>query len=747
MTEADVIVNSAYRFNSYRGALHSGPVYDFHRILLHEFGHVLGLSHSTDYPEKTKIMEPVVSDWDHLGADDIAGVRNLYGADFYYPGVPLTLRVGYLFIWDIYPNNNPTYFSAIGLPPGLSVESDTGRMIGTPTRAGVYNVVVTAHGPLVNIYGGYQLTVLGLEEIPGLLKILPMGVSSLVADPIRPRIYVTGYNGISIVDARTFQATDLLSGVVPRGTLSISADASILSCTPIPQPPAQEFRIDLNSLSALPTLPLPSNWSAVLEGVDNRAYVAARYGVYQIDASTGEMEQYFAANELPSAPVPTIAISPDRQILYVGRQSSDGDLSAYDVSTPAPTLLKKLSGFFYSLTPSRDGRFLYYVNYKPGGYSLVRANAPSLTSIRSVFTSSLDLGPTAEGPDGSIYQSILSDGSSAHPGGSLSVFDPITLRRTIDISLANFQTDNSYRYAINHLAFENSGKYFFAGVQGSRGDELWVFSTDLASFPTPVHPTKNLLNISTRGRVEAGENAMIGGFIVQGSKPKKVVIRGIGPSLPITEALANPILEVYDSSARRLSSNDNWTSNRINIVGTLLAPSSPRESALLMTLPPGAYTAILRDLKNQPGLGLVEFYDIDPKNSRLANISTRGQVGTGDNVLIGGFIIGGVDPTKVIIRAIGPSLANSGIGFPLADPILELHDGIGRLIARNDDWRTTQSSQIIATGIPPSNTRESALLRTLEPGNYTAIVRGKGGATGVALVEVYNLDSSTPPAN
>jgi hypothetical protein len=205
----------------------------------------------------------------------------------------------------------------------------------------------------------------------------------------------------------------------------------------------------------------------------------------------------------------------------------------------------------------------------------------------------------------------------------------------------------------------------------------------------------------------------------------------------------NPVLDLYDSAGRRLVSNDNWTSNRLNVTGTLLAPSSPREAALLVTLQPGAYTALVRELRNQPGLGLVEIYDLDAKNSRLANISTRGKVGMGDNVLIGGLVIGGKDPTMVLIRAIGPSLARHGIHAPLLDPVLELHDGSGRVIYSNDNWRTNQAASIIATGLAPSDNREGAMLLTLRPGAYTAIVRGKSSATGVALVEVYNLESTT----
>jgi hypothetical protein len=221
-----------------------------------------------------------------------------------------------------------------------------------------------------------------------------------------------------------------------------------------------------------------------------------------------------------------------------------------------------------------------------------------------------------------------------------------------------------------------------------------------------------------------------------------VFIRGIGPSLPLTGALPNPVLDLYDSSGKLMASNDNWIADRLNIIGSQLAPSSERESALAVTLVPGAYTAIVRDVNGQPGLALVEVYDLDPADSLLANISTRGKVQTGDNVMIGGFIIGGADPTTVLVRAIGPSLASQGIGQPLADPILELHDGSGNLISSNDNWRSDQEPAIIATGIPPTDDRESAIVATLQPESYTAIVRGQNDTTGVALVEVYNLDSA-----
>ncbi len=161
-----------------------------------------------------------------------------------------------------------------------------------------------------------------------------------------------------------------------------------------------------------------------------------------------------------------------------------------------------------------------------------------------------------------------------------------------------------------------------------------------------------------------------------------------------------------------------------------------------MTLAPGAYTAVAHDQRNQPGLSLIEVYDLDAAASLLANISTRGKVETDDDVMIGGFIVGGADPTDVLVRAIGPSLGAQGVTQPLDDPTLELHDGTGALISSNDDWRSTQQTEILAIGLPPAHDKESAILATLTPGSYTAIVRGQSNTTGVALVEVYNLDNA-----
>ena len=253
-------------------------------------------------------------------------------------------------------------------------------------------------------------------------------------------------------------------------------------------------------------------------------------------------------------------------------------------------------------------------------------------------------------------------------------------------------------------------------------------------------PVARLANISTRAKCLTNDKVLIAGFIITGSQGKKVMVRAIGPSLVGATHLNNPTLELHDSSGQVVAFNDNWVDapNRQEIIDSTIAPTNDLESAILMTLTPGAYTAVVHGATNGTGIALAEVYDLDPGvDSKLGNISTRGFVQTGDNVMIGGLIVAGPDSQTVLIRAIGPSLS---VGSALADPELELHDGNGSLIIDNSDWRSDQEGEILATGIPPSDDLESAIIATFAPGNYTAIVRGSNDTTGVAVVEAYGLN-------
>jgi hypothetical protein len=207
--------------------------------------------------------------------------------------------------------------------------------------------------------------------------------------------------------------------------------------------------------------------------------------------------------------------------------------------------------------------------------------------------------------------------------------------------------------------------------------------------------------------------------------------------------LADPILQLYDSAGELVAQNDNWNAHRYDVMTTGIPPGDEHEAVVVATLQPGAYTAVVRGVDDSSGVALVEAYDLtSDSNSKLANISTRGRVEAGDNVMIGGFIVGGGQQTNVVLRAIGPSLASHAIVGALADPILELHDGNGAVIAQNDDWGSSQKQQLVNSGLAPTDARESAMILQLQPGAYTAIVRGKNGSAGVGLVEIYNLDAN-----
>ena len=296
---------------------------------------------------------------------------------------------------------------------------------------------------------------------------------------------------------------------------------------------------------------------------------------------------------------------------------------------------------------------------------------------------------------------------------------------------------------------------------GDAGTRAIGAATDTA----PPTPLSRLTNISTRAFVETGDNLVIAGFIVQGSGAKRVIIRALGPELlrfGVTEALRNPTLELHNGAGNLIASNNNWATTIIggiitqnqasDIRNSGYAPNDGLESAIIADLPPGNYTAIMRGVNQTIGVGLIEVYELNNPgtvpSSFLRNISSRSIVQEADNVMIGGFIVQGSGPKRVIVRAIGPELTRYGVQNVLPDPTLELHNGTGALIARNDNWQTTVIGGIITmdqvmdirdSGHAPRQPSESAIIADLPPGRYTAIVRGKNIIIGVALVEVYDL--------
>lgn len=361
-------------------------------------------------------------------------------------------------------------------------------------------------------------------------------------------------------------------------------------------------------------------------------------------------------------------------------------------------------------------------------------------------------------------------------GGGQQAFNSVEIYDPASGQFSTFGTMTVARQ--NHTATElNDGRIMIAGGVGrpfvsATGEVLDGPTPSPTPPPTPTpspspspsaSPTPTIsptpaeskpLNISTRGNAQTGDKVMIGGFILAGgTEPKTVIVRAIGPSLsssnpPVAGALVDPVLELHEPDGTIIV-NDNWKdSQQTAIEASGLAPTNDLESAIIATLPPvdpqvdgsGLYTAIVYGKNGGTGIGLVEVYDLDDPNAAtyLGNISTRGSVETGDNAMIGGFIIGaGADSGDLVVRAIGPSL--TGVPGALQDPTLSLFNAQGFVVALNDDWQDTNATAISDTGLAPTDPRESAILATLPPGAYTALVQGKNGTTGIGLVEVYYL--------
>ncbi len=314
------------------------------------------------------------------------------------------------------------------------------------------------------------------------------------------------------------------------------------------------------------------------------------------------------------------------------------------------------------------------------------------------------------------------------------------------------------------LDHPDQGHQVVAAIMNSRVSDIEVpQADDIAGVQSlyasgPDYQTWNdapvLRNISTRASVGTGDNVLIGGFIIQGSQAASVILRAVGYSLReagIANALQDPIITVYDANHKVVATNDDWITgvNAQTIASYQFDPSNSVESALYLTLLPGSYTAIVQGYSDShtpagTGVALFELYDLHTTSARAGNVSSRGQVLAGDGVMIGGFIVGGSAAKEVIVRALGPSLTDAGVNGALADPTLTLYDGNGNILQANDDWQQSpDAATISARGHAPDKPKESAIVATVAPGSYTAIVRGANNTTGIGLVEVF--DTSAAP--
>ena len=410
-----------------------------------------------------------------------------------------------------------------------------------------------------------------------------------------------------------------------------------------------------------------------------------------------------------------------------------GDYAIYDSDRSPPSA--PFNRMTYNGNQIFPGNRTTFFNDILGAFDLSALNALRIarpdgtTSVKSSAPNTASSSPRSTGAILMVPPTALSSGA---PGETLPI--PASL---------------VYTSSGGTPSLDGSTQQASSAVVPTLVNSIHTLTIASSSFTT-APPAGAALNVSTRLPVGTDQSVLIGGFIIQGPAPKTVILRAIGPSLPLAGALQDPVLELHDATGAALARNDNWRSTQIgglltseqgiDLIATAAEPSNEAEAAIVVTLDPGAYTAVVRGANNSTGIAVVEAYDLDSdRNSTLANISTRGFIQTGDNVLIGGFIIGGGTVSNVVVRGLGPSLAAFGIGNTLSDPVLELHDANGGIIDANDNWKTNQAT-IQATGLQPSNDAESAIVLTnLAPGAYTAVLQGKNGLTGVGVVEAYVL--------
>ena len=403
--------------------------------------------------------------------------------------------------------------------------------------------------------------------------------------------------------------------------------------------------------------------------------------------------------------------------------------------------------------------------FTPAGVASVFANVISPTGLAFDANGNLyvaNFGNTIErfAPDGSALGTFASSGLNDPEGIAFDSLGNLYAANNGSSTIEKFSPNGvdlgtfvQGLAAPVGLTFDSLGNLYVVNSQTNSISKIAADGT-LSNFATTAftpafivaQSTPKLVNISTRGDVLTGENVLDSGFILRGAGTKTLLIRGLGPSLAssgVSGALADPVLELHGQKGALLARNDNWkTTQQTTIAATGIPPSSDVEAALVVRLAQGNYTVIESGKNGKTGVGLVEIYDLAPGfGPELANISTRGSVGVTSNAMIAGVIVAGQtsESSEVLVRLLGPSLGALGVSHPLADPVLDLFDVNGNRLAHNGNWRDTQENAIKATGLPPPNDKESAILATLPSGNYTAIASGQGGSEGVALVEVYNL--------
>ena len=389
------------------------------------------------------------------------------------------------------------------------------------------------------------------------------------------------------------------------------------------------------------------------------------------------------------------------------------------------------SGGFFSISVSPDNRwpancFDHLTTVSIDNFEVIQTTRPT-EGPRSPNPPTVDAGP--DQVIGIDDIATLSATITAPNGGATTTWRLYS--GPASVQLTNPDTANAT------ASFSASGTYTF---MASVNDNVHAVAYD--AVVVKVMPRVRMANISTRVVIGTGQDVAIAGFIINGDSAKSVIVRALGPTLTgfgIADAIDDPVLDLRDGAGNQIATNDNWKdSQQQAIADSGFAPANDSEAAIVSTLAPGNYTAIVSGKSNTTGVSLVEVYELD-SSARLLNISTRGFVGGNDNVIIAGVMLNGIDNGTICFRALGPSLAGFGVQGVLTNPRLDLFDAQGTKVGANDNWKDSQKDAVESTGLAPADPAESALLIDLAPGNYTGIVSGVGGTTGVGLVEANHL--------
>jgi DNA-binding beta-propeller fold protein YncE len=557
ISEGDVIVNQAFPFNSYRGPL-QGNTYDIHRTFLHEFGHVIGLAHPDEYSQQvTAIMNSVIGNLDHLAQDDMDGAWSLYGV-MRDVQTPLFAIVGTPFSYQVTTNIPATSFSATSLPEGMTIDSTTGLVTGIAGLSGTYVAQITFNGHPLDIYDNSLTIYVSAAPPEDFRATFPFTVNRLLADSFRPRVYASLPYPSSVVVIDTTNLSILKEVPVasePRG-MALSPDGKKLFVTEtgynretgdVTDPVIGV--IDADSLSALPSLSAPTALNDVAAGLDNRLFVASYSNylpsdLFEMDAITGAV--------LPSFPTVTVAgdlaLSPDLRTLH-----SDGTYF-FDVSSPSPILIQYDSTYLFSLLSHNGEALCTSNNQNPSTVKIVPAD--DLTQPGVSLSPPAGATPTSIAAFSSDDTTLFTFTHSTTTTDYVDVYDAVAGKHLR--SLAGRCTD------VIDMVVDASGQFLFTASSDILG-LLQVYETGLG---TSFHPAnaKRLLNVSTRLATAPGEDTLIGGFIISGKDSKQVAVRALGPSLPVTGKLGNPVVDLYNSFGELVESNDDWNLNRAAVL-------------------------------------------------------------------------------------------------------------------------------------------------------------------------------------